>query len=130
MNNIAEEYSKTKWGENAKKILKQKCDSLYHTALKDNTLEGWYKYRDTVPNNYYFDSEKKIIKLKEALWHKEPYAWSFAVEANNLESYKRYKKLHPNGAHIKEAEKRIMEFVNALDKHDLQNVATSKDSKR
>lgn len=84
--------------------LQSKCDSLYSIAAKENTVDSWQKYYDTVPSGYKADAQEKIEELKHHEgWETEPIAWRNAVRTGN---YEKYLDLYPNGRHRNEAKTR------------------------
>ena len=68
--------------------LQSKCDSLYSIAAKENTVDSWQKYYDTVPSGYKADAQEKIEELKHYEgWETEPIAWKKRVRTGNYEKY-------------------------------------------
>ena len=86
------------------------CDSLYNNARKTNTIVGWKKYQESVPEWRHSDSQHKIDSLENLVWSTESKAWKEAQKQNNLFAYNKYKKLYPKGKHISQAEKKIIDL--------------------
>ena len=85
-------------------------DSLYKTANSIGTINAWKHYQKDVPIEEYRDSQHKIDSLENLTWNTESKAWKEAQKQNSLFAYKKYKKKYPNGKHISQAEKKIIDL--------------------
>lgn len=102
---FANRYAGSELGNKAEERLKEITDSLYKVAEKENTLEGWLKYQKSVPENYYWDSDKKI---KELAFATEEAAWKYCNTLNTSDAYNEYLDHYPEGKHETEATKFVV----------------------
>lgn len=97
------------------------CDRLadiaYNHTLALNTLDAWREYIDNVPYHCQRDAQKKIDSLETIIakqeaefWGTEQLAWKTANQAGTYESYQKYIRLYPNGAHKTKANKIIIDY--------------------
>lgn len=70
--------------------------------------------------------DEKTKEMQERDWQSEDTAWKRACSINNTAAYQRYSAIYPNGAHISEAQKRLIDLqveeVINNDHGDLPNI--------
>lgn len=86
-------------------VLSDKIDEEYQAAKQTATIDGWDQYRRNVGPDYWKDADEQIRKIEEAAWSTEPTAWAAATKSDTKDSYERYLRLYPDGAHARQAEK-------------------------
>ena len=105
------EYSDPSFRAKIRKKLELKCREQYEIALKMNTLDGWSHYYVHAPEEFIFDSKEQYDILHEKIWGTDNSAWEYACDRNTVSDYEEYERLYPNGKHIKEAEKRVVDLT-------------------
>lgn len=90
-----------------KNIVEQRATVLYNQAIEKNSIEGWNNFISSVPINYQKDAKSRISDL---LWEEESFAWKMADSNDETSLYRKYLKIHPDGIHAKQAEKRLIDI--------------------
>ena len=86
-------------------------DEAYQKAKKTNTIDGWKSFLDAVPSKDARDAKEKINELEEqSAWSTESKAWHTASERGNLAAMRKYLKLYPKGTHVRQAEKKVIDY--------------------
>ena len=91
-------------------LINAKVDSEHRKALDTETIEGWNLYKSTVTEPYWRDADERIDDLNNRLWGTEAQAWRTAQKENSLTAYNRYLELYPKGAHVKAADKKVIDL--------------------
>ena len=110
LSEFANDNQSNKFGREASIQLTSICDSLYKIAKKKATIAAWRAYQQAVPSSFFKDSESQIENIENQRWNTEAKAWSTAKNENTISAYKKYKNLYPNGAHIPQAERKIIDL--------------------
>lgn len=110
LNELAEDYPNSEWGQKAAEKVQLLCDSLYQVADKINTIEAWKAFQDSVPVSYYSNSYDKIERIEKKAWSTDAKAWSQARKENTLSAYEKYLELYPNGTHRRAADKKVIDM--------------------
>ena len=100
----------TSYAHMAHSVIESVCDSLYNVAKNNATIQGWKQYQKIVPTDYLRDSESKIQEIRNQAWNTDAKAWKKALSENNIASYEKYKFLYPNGKHISQCEKKLIDL--------------------
>ena len=98
------------YGYKAQTAIESICDSLYRVADSKATTSGWKQYQRVVPTDYFKDSESKIEEIENQAWNTESKAWQMALSENSISAFTKYKSLYPNGSHISQCEKKLIDL--------------------
>jgi hypothetical protein len=98
------------YGNKAQSAIESICDSLYRVADSKATESGWRQYQRVVPTDYFKDSESKIEEIANQAWNTESKAWQMALSENSISAFTKYKSLYPNGSHISQCEKKLIDL--------------------
>ena len=107
---FANDNQSNEFGKEASAELTSICDSLYKIAKRTATIAGWRAYQQAVPSSFFKDSESQIEEIENKSWNTEAKAWSTAKRENTISAYQKYKNLYPKGAHIAQAEKKLIDL--------------------
>ena len=98
------------------------AEIAYNLVSKVNTRLAWDHFMESVPSKYHKDASFKIDSIvhaaakKEAeLWGTENNAWKTCNELRTQQSYEKYLRLYPKGAHMKQANKILIDMAVARD---------------
>lgn len=91
-------------------LVNAKVDIEYNNAVNTGTTAAWQKYKESVPEPYWRDADKRIDEIKKKAWGTESAAWRTAQRLNTLYAYEHYLELYPNGAHVAAADKKVIDL--------------------
>ncbi len=73
---------------------------------------SYENFSDAIKNNGGWDSAEKRRNVQALLKQKADEAYNNALAANNVEAFRKYITMYPNGNHVKEAEIKIQQIQN------------------
>lgn len=111
---FAMKFPHSEFADSALAIVLPKCDSLYHDAIRRNTIDAWSDFIARVPITLQHNALEVLDSLKwetqKHKWDTDDKAWQQAQHLNQQPSYERYLSLYPNGNHATLARQRIEEI--------------------
>lgn len=82
------------------------------SSRSGETMDAKMDASSSIPYNYKAYSDEKLEELNKAMkereWNSEEGAWKRACEIDNRQAYEKYMATYPNGVHIYEANKNII----------------------
>ena len=111
MESVRDKYSGKPLGKRMAAVIDSKIDAEYRKADKEDSVEGWERYKKVLPERYWRDADNRIKEVQDRLWGTESKAWKTATRLNSLSSYERYLELYPKGAHSRAADKKVIDLT-------------------
>lgn len=92
-------------------LIEDRSSEEYNKAASENSIEAWEHFLNIVPERYQEDGDNRLLAAREdLLWQNESSAWEVATERNTVQTMQKYINLYPNGRHVAQAEKKMIDL--------------------